>query len=119
MASAQNDTFTMGGTVMTLGVLGASVFPTVVKTPSISGGQFYINSLGSGATVQILPTQLAGASLGGATGLAVTTQGYGVGTSQVIAWIGPASFYLACTGATSTVAFLFEYANGSNGATLA
>lgn len=118
MASTQNDTCAMGGTVVTLGVLGASVFPTQIKTPSISGGMFYINSLGASATVQILPIQMSGLNIAGATGVGGSMVGYPVGSSQVISWLGPASFYLACTGATSTCAFLFEYAANSFGSTL-
>jgi hypothetical protein len=113
--SAQNDTFAMGGTLMTIGVLGASVFPTMVKSP-FSGGQFYIDTLGSGATIQILPTAVSGASIGGATAAGASVSGYGIGPSQVISWVGPAAFYLACTGATSKIAMLLEY---SAGATLA
>lgn len=109
MASAQNDTFLMGGTLITMAPLGASVFPTIFKTPTISGGQFYVDTLGSGATIQILPTQIAGASIGGATGVGASISGYGIATSQVISWIGPAQFYLACTGATSKIGALFEY----------
>lgn len=116
MSSAQNDTYIIGGTLITLGTLGASVFPTVIKSPSISGGQMTVATLGSGATIQLLPTAVSGASIGGATGVGASVSGYGFGTADIISWVGPASFYLACTGATSVVKCLFEY---SAGATLA
>lgn len=116
MASAQNDTFLMGGTQITLGVLGASVFPTVFRSPSISGGQMSVLTLGSGATIQILPTAISGVTIGGATAVGTAIVGYPFTTTDIISWVGPASFYLACTGATSVVKCLFEY---SAGATLA
>jgi hypothetical protein len=109
MASAQNDTFLLGGTLITLGQLGASVFPTIVKSPSISGGQMTVHTLGSGATVQILPIAVAGASIGGATAVGASLVGYPFSSSDIISWVGPASFYLASTGAASVVKVLFEY----------
>jgi hypothetical protein len=110
--SAQNDTYAIGGTMLSMSPLGASVFPTLIQSPP-AGGQFYINALATGATVQILPTSVAGASIGGATAVGASVTGYPVGPSQVISWVGPASFYLACTGSTAQIAMLLEYTAGA------
>jgi hypothetical protein len=116
MSSVQNDTFIIGGTLITLGTLGASVFPTVVRSPSLSGGQILVGTLGSGATIQVLPTAVSGASIGGATAVGASISGWPISTTVGFTWEGPAAFYLACTGATSIVQCLFKY---SSGATLA
>lgn len=112
MSSAQNDTYVIGGTQLILSPLGASVFPTPVKSPSIAGGQF--RAITTGGSICLMPTAVSGASIGGATAQAYP--GWLLGASETIAWVGPASFYLSSLGGTSVVQFLFEY---SAGATLA
>ena len=114
----QNDVNLMGATTITLGVLGASVFPYWFKCPpGCVGGQ--IKLLGAaGSTVQIMPNAVSGASIGGATANATgsSVQGYPLVTAEMFPWVGPASFYLAATGATATVAACFEF--GAGGASL-
>lgn len=117
MSSTQNDAYVIGGTCITLAALGASVFPTIVRSPSNSGGQLKILTLGSGATVQILPVAVSGASIGGATAVGASIVGYPVGTTEIYSWIGPAAFYLASTTAASVVSVAFKYS--APGATLA
>jgi hypothetical protein len=116
MASSQTDTNVIGATAITLGALGASVFPTIIRSPSISGGQIIVGTLGSGATIQVLPTGMSGLSIAGATAVGASISGWPISTSLGFSWEGPAAFYLACTGATSVVTCLFRY---SAGATLA
>lgn len=104
----------IGGTLMTLGVIGASVFPTLIKpTANILGGQLKISTLGSGATVQILPTSSTLVAISGATAIGATLIGYPLGTTEIYQWSGPAAFYLACTVAASTVAIAFNYSAGA------
>lgn len=110
----QHDAYGLGATQITLGVLGASVFPTVFKCPSgVCGVQFKL--LGAaGSTVQILPTAIVGATVGGATAVIA---GYPLVTGEMYPIDGPSSFYIAATGATATVAALFIYS--AQGVTLA
>lgn len=117
MSSAQNDSYIIGGTCITLAALGASVFPTIIRSPSISGGQLKILTLGAGATVQILPAVVSGASIGGATAVGASIVGYPIGTTEIYPWVGPAAFYLASTTATSIVSVAFNYS--AQGASLA
>lgn len=108
----------MGATVITIGTLGASVFPFKLTSPAgCIGGQ--IKLLGAaGSTVQILPNAISGVSIGGATaGGSSLTAGYPLVTQEMFPWYGPATFYIAATGATATVSALFEYT--SSGASLA
>lgn len=107
----------LGATQMVLGTLGASVFPTLVRPPSgCVGGQMRL--LGAaGSTVQILPNAVAGLNIGGATALVGGYPIYPNGTNNTdFYWDGPNAFYLAATGATATVAIVFQF---SAGATLA
>lgn len=114
----QNEVFFMGGTVITIGILGAATFPyKITSPPGCIGGQ--IKLLGAvGSTVQILPNAVSGSTIGGATSLiGGSLTGYPLVTSEMFPWYGPANFYLACTGATATIAACFEFTSG--GATLA
>lgn len=113
MASAQNDTTVIGGTMITLSPLSGSNFPTVIKSPSIAGGQFQVMNIASGATLALLTSAVAGASVGGATSLATSLVGYPLSATSTLAWVGPASFYLACAGSTCQISFAFEYAGGA------
>lgn len=117
MASGQTEAYFIGGTAITLGALGASIFPTIISSPASSGGQLKILTLGSGATVQILPLAVSGASIGGATATGASITGYPLGTTEIYSWLGPARFYLANTTAASVVSVAFKY--GGAGATLA
>lgn len=107
----------LGATQLVLGTLGASVFPTLVKPPAnCVGGQ--MRMLGAaGSTVQILPNTIAGLNIAGATAIVGGYPIYPTGTNNTdFYWDGPNAFYLAATGATATVAIVFQL---SAGATLA
>lgn len=107
MSVSQVDTRIIGSTQLTLGVLGASVFPTIFKTPTgVWGGQMKLGVIGASSLVQIYPQAIAGASVGGATGVIA---GYPLGATEVFAWNGPAYFYLAATGSTTTVAVTLNF----------
>lgn len=116
---SQNGVYGIGATVVTLGVLGSSVFPTKISPPAgAQGGKMKL--LGAaGSTVQILPNSLPGFNIGGATGAALgaSISGYPITTLDFYRFDGPAVFYLAATGATATVAFTFDYS--ASGCTLA
>jgi len=114
----QNQVHFMGATVITIGTLGAATFPyKFTSPPGCIGGQIKLMGA-AGSTVQIFPNAVSGATIGGATSLIGTSlTGYPLVTSEMFPWYGPANFYLACTGATATVAVCFEYTAG--GATLA
>lgn len=100
-----------GATQMILGTLGASVFPSLIRSPSgCVGGQMVLLGA-SGSTVQVLPNAVSGASVGGGTAI-TTLGGYPITTSQTFTWDGPAAFYLAATGATATVAINFKFGEG-------
>lgn len=116
MSSVQNDAYALGATQITLAALGASVFPTMVKSPSMGGGQIIVGTLGSGATVQILPLAISGASIGGATAVGASIAGFPISATVGYSWEGPAAFYIASTTAASIVSCVFKY---SAGATLA
>lgn len=116
MSSAQTDSYALGATQITLGVLSGTLFPTLIKSPSLSGGRLQLQTLGAGATVQILPLAMAGATVGGATQVGASLIGWPLVVATPVTFNGPAAFYLACTGATSIVSILFDY---SAGATLA
>lgn len=111
---SQNGTYGVGATVVTLGVLGASVFPTKITAPSGCLGMRFKLLGAAGSTVQILPNAISGVSIGGAT---AAIAGYPLVTGEMYPVYGPAVFYLAATGATATVAFAFEYS--ASGVTLA
>lgn len=111
----QNDVFCMGATQVVVGILGASVFPTRIQPPAGTVGM-QLKLLGAaGSTVQVLPNLVSGATIGGATAI-TTVPGYPLVTGEMYPVPGPASFYLGCTGATATVAVLFQFSAG--GATL-
>ena len=106
----QNDTYVMGATVLTLGTLGASLFPTKIIPPANAVG-FQMKLLGaSGSTVQILPNYIPGQTVGGATAIIA---GYPITTTDLSPVYGPAAFYMAATGATATVAFTWRLTAGA------
>lgn len=112
MSTGVMNTGHMGGTMLTLAALGASVFPTkITPPPGCAGGFIYAQS----GTVSILPDAVSGASVGGATAYGSTiTTGYFLptGPNAAIAWNGPAAFYIAAAG-VATVAVLFRFSETS------
>lgn len=108
--------FYLGGTQLTLGILGASVFPTKIYPPAGCVSLRYKLLSGAGSTVHVLPNLMVGASVGGATAIS-NVGGYPLVSGEMHIVNGPATFYLAASGATATVAILFEYS--AHGTTLA
>ena len=106
----QNEAFVLGATVVTLGTLGASTFPTRIQPPpSCIGLQMKLMGA-AGSTVQILPNYISGQTVSGAT---AAIAGYPLVTTEMQPIYGPANFYLAATGATATVAILFKLTAGA------
>ena len=110
MPTTQADAFVIGGTQVNVGTLGASSFPVKIQTPTNAwGGRF---SLQSGQTLFMLPNQVAGASMAGAT--AIPTGSAVLTTSNYpFEWQGPATFFLAAGGATCVVNFQFMFTSGA------
>lgn len=108
MALTQNQTHVIGGTLLTLRPLGASVFPTAfVSGPNVMGGMI---KLQTGGTAVILPNAIVGATIAGATAF---IEGYPLSASMPISWVGPANFYVGAAGATCTVGALLYYGTGA------
>lgn len=103
--------FAFGATQIQLNPLGSSVFPTLIKpTPGCVGGQMKLVTVATGATVQILPNQISGQTISGATAV---IQGYPLVTGEMYPWEGPAAFYLAATGSSAIVAINFQLSAGA------
>jgi hypothetical protein len=108
MSVSQVDSRIIGATQFALGPLGASIFPTVVRTPTGSwGGQLKTIGVGISSLVSIGPQSVTGISVGGATGVGVG--GYPLGASEIFSWNGPACFYVYSTGSSSTIAMTFNF----------
>jgi hypothetical protein len=99
--SYATDPYYAGGTQITLRPLGASVFPTKIVAPD--GCMTMQFKVLSGSTVQILPNQVSGITIAGATSLAAIG-GYPMTTTDMYPFYGPISFYMASAGATAVVA---------------
>lgn len=99
----------IGSTVVPAPALGGASFPFRVNVPAFCVG-VQMKAL-SGTTVMILPNQISGASVGGATGLA-NVSGYPLTIGQDSAMYGPAAFYLAAS-AAGTVAMNFFFSAGA------
>ena len=103
--------FAFGATQIALDVLGASVFPTLIKPPpNCLGGQIKLVTVATGATVQILPNQLSGKVVGGAT---AAIGGYPLITGEMYPWEGPAAFWVAASGSSATIALNFRLSAGA------
>lgn len=106
----QSEASVLGATVITLGTLGASLFPTRIQPPSGCIG-LEMKLLGAaGSTVQVLPNYLSGKTVAGAT---AAIEGYPLVTGEMYPIYGGANFFLAATGATATVAMIFKYTSGA------
>ena len=108
MGAQQNDVNYMGATLLNLGILGATIFPYQVKPPPGCVGM-QIKLMSTGSTVQILPNNIAGGSVGGATAV---INGYPLVATEMYPIPGPAAFYLGCTGSSATVAANFFFSAG-------
>lgn len=108
----QDRVYYMGATQINVGIIGASLFPTMVKPPDNCVGGF-IQRI-SGGSLEILPSQLASKNIAGATAGGL---GFILGGSLMpVAFEGPAAFYVAATGATAVMGICWKF---SSGATLA
>lgn len=66
--------------------------------------------------MHVVPNMMVGASVGGATSIN-NIGGYPLVSGEMHIVNGPATFYLAASGATATVAMMFEFS--AHGTTLA
>ncbi len=114
--SQPSDPFFVGGTQIILGTLGASVFPTKITPPAGCVGMQFKLMGAAGSTVQIIANQITTGTVSGATSI-TGLGGYPLITGEMYPFYGPASFYLACTGASATIAANFMFS--AAGTTLA
>lgn len=104
------DCYSLGATRFTVAVVTGATAPALIKVPAGSNGGFF-KILSGGGTLEILPATIAGGSIGGATTNVLAT-GYPVGGTEIVSFSGPASFYLAATGAAMVVGLTFTYSQG-------
>lgn len=107
--------FFLGGTQLILGTLGSSVFPTKIYPPAGCVSLRYKLLGNAGSTVHVLPNLMPGFNIAGATNIS-SIGGYPLVSGEMHIVNGPATFYLAASGSTATVAMLFEYS--AHGTTL-
>ncbi len=100
----QNELYLVGATQIAIGL---SQVIRVVPSPFQYSSSFKILS---GGSLEIVPPQLSGTST--AAGNA-WTKGYLVGTSEALAFTGPAVIYFAATGATSVIQMTTGYTSGA------
>ena len=109
MSIVQNQVQFIGGTQIIINALGASSFPFKFQTgPNSTGGQI---ALVSGATTFIIPNQVSGATIAGATSLTGLV-GWPVTTTPSWCWEGPANFYIATGSATTIISAVIYYNSG-------
>jgi hypothetical protein len=97
-----------------LGLIGASIvnvgLSAIVK---ISGGPYLyatnVKIYSGGGTLEIVPP-VATLSGTGATGWGI---GYAISANETVAFDGPATYYLAATGATMRATILLGYSQGA------
>lgn len=112
MSSAQNSTYGLGATQISLSALGASVFPTVITSPANCVG-LEIQWL-SGGSAMICPNAISGLSIAGAT-VPANIPGFLIPSSAGIHINGPACFYMACGSSTTAVVGInFHFGYGSS-----
>jgi hypothetical protein len=106
---ASNGPYYMGATQIALPALGASVFPTLVKPPQYCMGGFVQRI--SGGSLEIMPSDLAGKTISGATAGGL---GFLLGGSlAILPFEGPTAFYLAATGSTAVAGILWKFSEGA------
>ncbi len=97
--SQYTDTFQLGATNIVVGLTVANNVQ-VVPDRCVNGGFFKI-AAGSGGTLALVQS------------LGVTySTGYILGNTEVVSFQGPATFFLAASGATCTVSFVRSYNMG-------
>ncbi len=97
--SQYTDTFQLGSTNLVVGT-GISAILQVLPGRCVNGGFFKV-ATGSGGTLAIVQ------------GMGVTfSNGYILGNTEVVSFQGPATFFLAASGATATVSFVTSYNMG-------
>lgn len=103
------DVYALGATQFALGPLGASLFPTLVKPPQYCVGG-YVQRI-SGGTLEVLPNELSGKVISGATAGGL---GFILGGSlAAYAFEGPAAFYLAASGSTAVAGIMWKMSSGA------
>jgi hypothetical protein len=102
--SLKNDITSLGATRFAVGL---SQIVRCVATDYVTDWQLRI--LVGGGTLEIVPPAFSGTSTVAATAWGT---GYAVGSSEVIFGQGPATVYLAATGATMTAQMALFYSNG-------
>lgn len=108
MSSWANDINVIGATRIAVGL------STIIKVTCTSSYQF-ANSLKwlSGGSLEIVQPQFSGSSTQAGSASLGWGSGYILGTSEVFNVGGPATFYLAATGATAVAAFAIGYTQGA------
>ncbi len=97
--SQYTDTFQLGATNLVIGT-GITQVAQIFPGRGVNGGFFKI-APGSGGTLALV--QGLGSS---------HSSGYILGASEVVSFQGPATFFLAASGATATVSFVLSYNAG-------
>lgn len=109
--SYQNEPRFFGATLVNIGLLAGSTFPVLIKPPA-NCVAMQVKAI-SGGTIWILPNQVAGGSIGGATAI-TTINGYPLALGTDMPIFGPAAFYMAASGSSGTVAINFMYSGGAS-----
>lgn len=105
MGMSQNDVCVVGATIIPVGL------SAIVRIKAAAYEQnFALKILSGGGSLEIAkpPPALSGSSASG------WATGYQLGASEVVAIGGPATFYLAATGATMLASVLIGYSTGSS-----
>ncbi len=97
--SQYTDTYQLGATNLVVGT-GISAIFQFMPGRCVNGGFFKI-ATGSGGTLALV--QGAGVTF---------SNGYILGTTEVVSFQGPATFFLAASGATATVSVVQSYNMG-------
>lgn len=104
--ATQSDVYAMGATRIQIGL------SAIIKCSGFAYEQgFNLKIFSGGGTLEIVPTPLA---LTGSSAIGWGL-GYPIGASEVVSIQGPATFYLAATGATMVVAQAIAYTAGTTG----
>lgn len=110
MGANQNDINFMGATLVNVPLLSGTTFPFKVIPPAGCVGM-QLKAI-TGGTLWILPANVAGASIGGATAItAISGYPLTIGTDMAPV-TGPAAFWLAASGSSGTVAINFQFSAG-------
>ena len=108
MGVGQENVYVIGASQILVSALGSATFPVKISAPA--GCASMDLQFQAGTSVMIMPNVIAGGSIGGATAV---LNGFLLPASVPYSVQGPASFYLASTGASGTlVGLAFKYSSG-------